>query len=430
MKFKLRLIDGEYFGVLNGHPMVSELSAEVAAHLMTFGTDVTEEQAVIINEAFNPKLEEIRAKNAEVKELVDVLLESGLFEENNGSYYRVGNPISVPKMLLEKYKDSLDESIHPDDSYFTSLDNFWLKCSLNPNVYARENLFEFLTRWEFVITSKGYVVTYRNANLKQKGNKELHDFIATNYTKIKAQKKAPRNYTVATSDNGYVLHRIDGIFSSPESIGNLQELYNNLSNLSETVYTDAHSGTTQIRIGEVVFIGMDKCNQSQEECEAGLHTASSQWLKKNYYGSQGLICLVNPMEIASVPKGDYGKMRSASYLPIGLAEYDEEGKIIPVSTDVFEDDYDTYTIEELNKLLQEINPANQVIHQLTFSEVPNQVYSTIDEYRVILESKNQSIYPTGCADYDSDGDYEEDDYDYEDDNDYYDDEDSEYEDNW
>lgn len=119
------------------------------------------------------------------------------------------------------------------------------------------------------------------------------------------------------------------------------------------------------------------------------------------------------MDVVSCPNaGIYGKMRTASYLPIGLAEYDEEGNIIPVATDIFEDDYDAYTIEELNKLLQEIDSTNQIVHQLTFSEVPNQVFTTIDEYRIILESKNQSIYPTGCANYDDDGDYEEDDYDY------------------
>ena len=423
MKFKLRLIDGEYTAVLNGHPMVSsDLSAEVAAHLMTFGTDVTEEQAIIINEAFNPRLQEIRSKNAEVQELVDVLLESGLFEEKNGSYYRVGNPISVPKMLLEKYKSIMTNPELGNDEYNTqleALDNFWLKCSLNPNVYARENLFEFLSRWEFVITQKGYVVTYRNANLKQEGNKELHDFIATNYTKIKGQKKSPRNYWVnknhETGELSYTQHE----FTSENDLGNLQDLYNNLSDLSETVYTDAHSGTTKIRIGEVVSIPLEKCDLSQNECSAGLHTASSGWLKRNYYGSVGLVCLVNPMNIVSVPKGDYGKMRSSSYLPIGLAEWDEEGNIIPVATDVFEDDYDAYTIEELNKLLQEINPSNQVVHQLTFSEISNQVYTTIDEYRNILQFKNQSIYPDveyRDSEYDDEGDYDDwdDDYSYDD----------------
>lgn len=408
MKFKLICVDGTYTGILNGNIFVSEnLTTEQVTKLVS---SPTEEEII---EIFNPKLQEIRDNNAKVQELVDVLLYSGLFEERDGCYYRIGNPISVPKMLLEKYVAVIADVMHSDIT-LEALDNFWLKCSLNPNNYARENLFEYLQKWEFVITQKGYVVTYRNANMKQEGNRQLHDFIATNYTKIKGQKKAPKQYSVyqLDSDGSYQLLSVDKDNHAAKYIGNLQDIYNNLSELSETVYTDAYSGTTRIRIGEVVSIGMDKCNQTQDECEAGLHTASSKWLKKDYYGSVGLVCLVNPMEIASVPKGDYGKMRSASYLPIGLAEWDNNDKIIPVSTDIFEDDYDAYTVEELNKLLQEIDSSNQVIHQLTFSEVPNQVYTTIDEYRAILESKNQSIYPD--VEDDDNGDYEDDDYDYND----------------
>lgn len=297
MKFKLICVDGTYTGILNGNIFVSEnLTTEQVKTLTS--SNVTEEEII---EIFNPRLSEIRKSNKQVQELAGVLLESGLFEEKNSSYYRVGNPISVPKMLLEKYRDILFNGKYADFSR-EALDNFWLKCSLNPNVYARENLFEFLQRWEFVITPKGYVVTYRNANLKQEGNKELHDFIATNYTKIKGQKKAPKNYVVyECAYTGYQLVKDEADYNWT-CIGNLQELYNNLSSLSETVYTDAHSGTTKIRIGEVVSIPLGKCDLSQEECSAGLHTASSGWLKKNYYGSVGLVCLVNPMNIVSVPK--------------------------------------------------------------------------------------------------------------------------------
>lgn len=98
----------------------------------------------------------------------------------------------------------------------------------------------------------------------------------------------------------------------------------------------------------------------------------------------------------------------SSYLPIGLAEYDEKGKIIPVATDLFEDDYDVFTIEELNKLLQEIDPSNQVIHKLEFQELNNKVYTSLDEYRKILESKTVKVWD----DQDDDGDWEEDDFEY------------------
>ena len=391
MKFKLISVDGSYTGILNGNIFVSDsLTKEQLVRLTS--EDVTAEEII---EIFNPKLAEIRESNRKVQSLVDVLLDSGLFEEKNGSYYRVGNPISVPKMLLERYKDALEESDEIATSYFESLDNFWLKCSLNPSVDARENLFWFLDKWGFTITPKGYIVSYRNVNVKQEGNKELHDFVATNYTKIKGQKKAPKNYSVyqLDSDDSYQLLKIDTDNHAAEYIGNLQDLYNNLADLSETVYTDQYSGTFSIRLGEPVKMPREQCDLSQASCSKGLHQGAVGWLKQNYFGSVGLVCLVNPMNVISIPKIDnYGKMRCCEYLPYGLIEWGEDGNVIPVATDVFEDDYDVYTLEELNKLLQEVDSSNQVIHQLTFSEIPNQVYKTIDEYRTILESKNQSIY--------------------------------------
>lgn len=383
MKFKLICVDGTYTGILNGNIFVSEnLTSEQVKKLVS---NPTEDEVI---EIFNPRLTEIKESNKQVEELTDTLLKSGLFEKRGGAYYRVNNPISIPKMLLEKYRNALEN----DTSQFEALDNFWLKCSLNPNVYARENLFEYLTRWEFVITQKGYVVTYRNANIKQQGNRKLHDFVALNYTRIKGQKRAPKNYWVSQSHKTGDLVLTQVQHTAENDLGNLQELYDNLSITSETVYTDAHSGTTKIRIGEVVSIPLKNCDQSQNECSAGLHTASSKWLKKNYFGSVGLICLVNPMEIVSVPKGDYGKMRSCSYLPIGLTEYDSENNILPVSTDVYEDDYDIHSLEELNARLKEVNPSAQVVHQLIFSEISNQVHNSIEDYRKILATKPNYFY--------------------------------------
>lgn len=380
MKFKLIYTDGIYVGVLNGSPFISDSLTTEQVKILT--NNPTEEQVI---EIFNPKIAEVAQHNREVKEIQNLLVDSGLFELKQGSYFRVGIPYSVPKLLLEKYKEKIVNGFSTE-----ALDNFWIKCCLNPNVYARENLFEYLQRWEFVITSKGYIVSYRNANVLQRGNKDLHDFIATQYTKIRGQKKAPKNYNVYVDDNSYVIVKADAQTHGYNSfVGNLQELYNNLPTLSDTIYTDAHSGTTRIRVGEVVSIPRSSCDESQQECSAGLHTASSAWLNRNYYGSEGLICLVNPMDIVSVPKGDYGKMRSCSYLPIGVAEYDNTGKIIPVSTGEYEDDYDVYSTEQLNEILQNIDPSNQVIYKLEMKEISPAVFSSIDEYANQLEFKNE-----------------------------------------
>ena len=75
-----------------------------------------------------------------------------------------------------------------------------------------------------------------------------------------------------------------------------------------------------------------------------------------------------------------------------MAEYDELGKVIPITTDVYEDDYDNYTLEELNKMLQDVDSSNQVVHTLSFEELPTQVYNTIEEYRIMLEDKCVDLY--------------------------------------
>lgn len=405
MKFNLKLVDNTYIGVLNGELLVSNNLTEEQLKVL-LSVKVTEEEILQI---FNPKVAEVASYNKEVQEIQDVLLESGMFEFKDGSYYRTGNPVSAPKMLLNKYVSYLNAA---DFSMLDALDNFWLKNSLNPNVYARENLFEYLQRWEFVITTKGYIVTYRNVNVKQQSNKELHDFIALNYSKVKSWKKSPKNYYVLDNDGEYLLQPALTTEVVVDSLGTLQELYENLSNLSETVYTDAHSGKTEVRIGEVVSIPREECDESQQECSRGLHTASSGWLKKGYYGEEGLVCLVNPMDIVSVPKGDYGKMRSSSYLPIGLAEYDDEGRIIPVATDLFEEEYDKYTIEELNNLLQSIDASNQIVHALDFKGLPAKVYHSLDKYQEILKEKNINLYEEQLMSYDDEGDYEDDDFYY------------------
>ena len=423
MKFKLISVDGSYTGILNGNIFVSDsLTKEQLVRLTS--EDVTAEEII---EIFNPKLSEIRESNRKVQSLVDVLLDSGLFEEKNGSYYRVGNPISVPKMLLEKYKKILEEyDMSPE---LDALDNFWLKCSLNPYKEVREGLYDFLTKCGFVITPKGNFIAYRNVNILREGNRELMKFVTDNYIRIKGQKKSPKNYWVHTAtDNTYQLTKESDCISWI-TVGNLHDLYVDIDKLSETVYTYAYTGSKaglglnskEIRIGVPYEMKDEFVDASTAECSAGIHFCSWDYLTQHSgyaLGDVKMAVLVNPMKCRSFPTSyNSGKGRGVGVLPLG--EISE-----PVfDASEFEDDYDVYTLEELNKLLQEVDSSNQVIHQLTFSEVSNQAYKTIDEYRSILESKNQSIY----SELDDDGDYEEDYYDYEDEDDWdYEEEDDEY----
>ena len=116
--------------------------------------------------------------------------------------------------------------------------NFWTLMSLNPSEECRKNLFWFLTKYDMTIAKCGFFVGYRN---------------------------------VDTTD-------IEG------------------------VYTDHHSHTFKIRIGEMVTMSREKCDcDSSVSCSRGLHASSVGWLKQNYYGNTGLACLINPADVVAVP---------------------------------------------------------------------------------------------------------------------------------
>ena len=145
--------------------------------------------------------------------------------------------------------------------------NFWTLMSLNKDEECRTNLFAFLMRHDFKIAKCGFFVAYRNVD------------------------------TTNTPD----------------------------------VYTDHHSHTYRIRIGEMVTMPREDCDcSSQNECSRGLHLAGSNWLDRNYYGSQGLVCLCAPNSVVAVPeRSDYGKLRTCAYLPIDKLEYNTNGDVIP-----------------------------------------------------------------------------------------------------
>jgi hypothetical protein len=146
--------------------------------------------------------------------------------------------------------------------------------SLNPDATVRQNLFKFLEKWGMVITKSGLFVGYRN-----------------------------------------VAHK---------------------SGAGADVFTDEHSHTFTITIGHMVTMPREECDcNSDNECSRGLHVGGTSWLKQGYYGSVGLVVMVNPVDVVAVPwaNAEYGKLRTCAYMPIMKAEYDNTGHIIPFRTD-------------------------------------------------------------------------------------------------
>lgn len=194
---------------------------------------------------------------------------------------------SISQLTLPKelVKSILDAEEQNDEVRLETYKNFWTLMSLNPDETCRKNLYWYLTKNELVISRSGFFVAYRN---------------------------------VAKTDE-------------------------------EGVYTDNYTHKMRIKIGEMVTMPREKCNSdSNVTCSRGLHAANRFWLTKDYFGSVGIVCLINPADVVAVPhQDDYGKLRTCAYLPIDLAEYGGDNHPLPYKeSDGFECEYVPMVIYE------------------------------------------------------------------------------------
>ena len=195
------------------------------------------------------------------------------------------NGVSELSLPKELVEAIITAENNNDELKLEAYKNFWTLMSLNPNEECRKNLFWFLTKYDMTIAKCGFFVGYRN---------------------------------VDTTDE-------------------------------EGVYTDHHSHTFKIKIGEMVTMSREKCDcDSSVSCSKGLHIGGKGWLKQNYFGNTGLACLINPADVVAVPKiDDYGKLRTCAYLPIEVIKYDENEDVIPLDVeDGFDCSYVTKVIYE------------------------------------------------------------------------------------
>lgn len=193
--------------------------------------------------------------------------------------------VSSLSVPVELAEAIVDAELEHNDLKISTYRNFWTLMSLNPDEECRKNLYWFLQLHGLKLAKCGFFVAYRNVDTTEE----------------------------------------------------------------EGVYTDHHSHSTRITIGNVVTLDRNKCDcDSNIECSRGLHCASGKWLKRNYFGSVGLACLVNPADVVAVPhNSEYGKLRTCAYLPMEIIHYDENDNVIPLNVeDGFDCSYVTKVIYE------------------------------------------------------------------------------------
>jgi hypothetical protein len=298
--------------------------------------------------AYKEAMKEFLIAKEEAEEMEDItdfikeVRDNGhdLFSVKGHSLYLKGINISMPEMLIR-------EILSADAEYLKGLINFWSLCAMNPDPRARYDLFEFLKEGKFSITQSGYFVAYRNVQVRKEDNKKLMDFITSSYLRVKGKmKKDPANYYITEYQGEYSLTQ--DVFSEI-IIGNLKEWYVNLDEVNETEFTDAHTRTMSIKIGRAVQLDRKKCDADPNaDCSRGLHVGNRAFLSRGDFGSDGLIVLVNPKNVVAVPHYNQNKMRVCEYLPIAIAGYDENRKLIEVEFSNFEHDLAQNTLEELD----------------------------------------------------------------------------------
>ena len=383
------------------------------------------------------KFEEEVKRNAAILEGCKALAKLDDFELRDGSLYMSGVNRSLPPMMVEEFASIVGRRnpLQPISEEYEALKRFWMWCCLNPRAEVAEKLFEFLKKNSFKITKQGFFAALRNV-VTIHGGTELVQFISESYNKVKAVwKKSPENYVVFLEDGEYKLVHVDDLYDDEwtecgycygedvpeedqedcvcpvcdgeggyddvvrkengELIGGLTDLYLDLPNRAENRFTDAHTGTFDIRVGKVVEMPMEQCKWNTDDCgAAGLHFTSDE-IHYVGCGDQSVLVLINPMKVVGIGES---KGRCYEYLPIMTVPRDEATTLLhDLDFDTLELD-DAYAINELDGLADKVKEgfaAEAKKHAVNFPTISmtevRDIINSLNEMKAVIGDRVKSI---------------------------------------
>ena len=321
----------------------------------------------------NPTDENMKAFRCLLSDKVRIAMLAGL--ENDpltGEVFLCGFNTPIPSTLVDVIKEYY-ESKYPMDAII----NFWKLLMINPDKRVRETLFNFIKLHDFSLTDAGYMVVYKAVYFKDKekqGDKTFETFISNQVLHVKKDWKcSPRKYDVyknlANGEYGIakveVVSNWDEKAKNIEVMGNLGELFNAIFVTEESVdepaqtkslvYTDMHSRTMTIVLGQPVHMPRKECDSDPAiDCSCGLHCGATAYVESFGSGADAiLVCLVNPAHVVAVPNKDGKKMRVSEYFPYAVATY-TNGIIDIVQQPYFEMDYQEYEVSALEAMIAKV----------------------------------------------------------------------------
>ena len=332
----------------------------------------------------------------QITSIVDILSDVQDFKVvNTDVFLKDVNSISIPSSIVAEFirlvteiqdlQDNSSELIDYEQldklkEEYNSLLMFTYKLLLNPLKESREQLLNFIKKNDIKITSYGNLVLYRACWESKNEDTELIRFVAKEYLKIKAWKKSPKNYTVASRLGNYKLLLNNEIPKDDnpywENQGNLAELYSKLPEMQskgKQYYSD--HGKKKIVIGDIYKIDDKDVNLDANVCAAGgLHCASYDY-DYSGFGDTNLIVLVNPSKTITVPTYDFSKMRVSEMMIVGINPNERGIHIDEGFYSNLDENYHNYSIDELqeafkNKSFEPISVSTEVT-ELSLKEVVN-----------------------------------------------------------
>jgi hypothetical protein len=354
---------------------------------------------LVLKAKSDPSEANVKAIRCYLNEKLRIALMAGLeTDPESGEVYLAGFNTPVPATLVEVVKE-YHENGYPLDAII----NFWKLLMINPDKRVRESLFNFITTHDFVLTDKGYMVVYKAVYRKGDMDAEaisFAEFISNQVLHVRKNWKcSPNKYVVYKNLETQTWEITKKETASGwneteknvEVLGNLGELFNSIYNtVDETesevpVYTDMHSKSMTIKLGEPVYMERKECDSDPAvDCSYGLHVGATKYVERFGNGtSVVLVCLVNPANVVAVPNYDHSKMRVSEYFPFAIATY-TGGKIDIVEQAYFEDDYQEYEESVLEELIAKVKSEEKPIETAINAEEEERPMS---ELMKILETR-------------------------------------------
>ena len=373
-----------------GELYMGSCNLEQAKHLSQNESLTLEEVRAYLEPDFTKVLEE----NKKSKQLVETVLTDDRFYYAEGSLYRVGIPLSIPKHLAEDIATALemiqDANSNLDDvngAYWSDelerLDNFWKWTSLIRTPESRESFYTYCQKNTLLITKQGFVVAFRRANHVGRDNSFVK-FVTQEYLRLRNNKKSTavpvyknngsneytlKNYTSGFDDSGLFTY-----------IGILKDLYHSLSENEEehfeSVTTSNYTGLPAIyRIGKETRLPENEVDWNpKNDCSPGLHTADKSY-GFNGFGDTPVAVILNPMDVASC---NGAKIRSQALTFLTVLNKDCEFEL----TSEIEEMIDEMFANHTNNLQQMLETGNfqefskhKLVKELHFTSILNTIVS-------------------------------------------------------